>query len=646
MPETAHPSSLSREEIHKIIRTDLLERGDNYVYQRKTNRIGWEKCLPSGSSYSDSLLHPENDMEALKNAWRHANDMLVAMDLPVKVTVNVSHQDVNATNGETVWLSTKMFDDEKLTVGQKLDVFTGLAVHEGCHILYTDFVRTGKIDRLLHNIHNIIEDERIERRCGGEMPGLANFLRMTKYYMFGCNSEKMPAPKDDITRLFNALLSYVRYPSLLSDKDIDDFGDTLLKVRDILSPYPTTNEECYAAARKIYDLLKDFIKDNPPEDGGSEGDKGDSSDGKENSGKGKESGSKKDKPADPQPGEFTGELFGEDGEPADATGGKPEPREISDEEMEKILDSLAGESDKLTTSGSHIDRSDECRLLKQDPTAAMIIEGRLEEGATPIGIIEKSTVRPDSKANYDDSLGRVRHLIPALRKALVCNAEDRIQPLRGLKYGHLDTAKLAEGFQGSDTVYSSSYTKPGRSLAVCVLVDESGSMDGHKIRMARDTAVLLNESLSGIKGMEYYVYGHTADTVRKGDVELHVYHEGRKTNKSVLGNIEAVSENADGYAILETAAQVRKHTSDRCLLLVISDGQPAAAAYRGKDGIRHTREAVSEVEKMGFIPVQIGICCDEDIVSRMFDHYVLLNDLNALPKTLGRIVKRVASGKC
>lgn len=629
--DSISPAAAGPEQILSLIRTDLLDRGEHFVFQRKEGRRGWEDALPKGSAYSEAVLSKTAIEDSLTNAYKHATSMLTAMDLPVPVRVTIDSSEASGyTDGETVCVSTKMFDDKSLTMGQKLDVFTGLTVHEGCHVLYTDF-RKGRVDdpALMHSLWNIIEDERIERKCGYDTPGLANFLAMAKYYFFGrVNTDKLPDGR--MERLVNTILGYVRYPSTMQDGDILEFADVMLAVRDVLTPFPASNAEARDAARKIYELIKDEAAKKDPDEGEGKGSgKGESEKGE--SGKGEDGKGEKNGEKD--------EAKGKDASrPRDGEGERRDEKEVND-----ILASIADRVSKLTRSSRHMKEEDECSAIRRDRKIAKIVMGEMERGARDGNtFVSKSQTVLDTRAEYQLALSRVRHLIPATRKALICNAADRVQPLTGLRHGKLDTGKLAEGFQGSDTIYSTRRIERSEKLAVCVLVDESGSMHGEKIAMARDAAVLLNEALSGIPGIEYFLYGHTADTNGRGSVDINVYKEG-KSNRFLAGNIAARANNADGYAILEVADRVRKRTAERCLMIVLSDGEPAACAYSRVNGEWHTREAVKKVEAMGFIPIQVSILSPID-PSTMFDHYMKVDDLDTLPKTLAAIVKKTVTG--
>ena len=162
-----------------------------------------------------------------------------------------------------------------------------------------------------------------------------------------------------------------------------------------------------------------------------------------------------------------------------------------------------------------------------------------------------------------------------------------------------------------------------------------------KERLARDAVILLNEALGSLPGIDLYIYGHSADEVLTGSVDIKVYREGKKYNpKYALSEVQARSQNRDGDAILEVAKRVRKYTQDNVLMFVISDGEPCAGGYWGRSARKDTKEKVKKAEKLGFNIIQITI----DNVNKaedMFDKYIDIKDsLSELPKKLSGIIKK------
>ena len=144
-PRAMGYKEMTREERSRLLEKDFLDRdGETYVRIRKEGRIGWEDSLPKGAAYSAAIMSPRSDRELLTNATRLARQMITAMDTPYRVNVYID-SNRSLTDSRSVFVATEVFDDGDLTLGEKLDTFLGLAIHEGSHLLYTDFgfVRNG-----------------------------------------------------------------------------------------------------------------------------------------------------------------------------------------------------------------------------------------------------------------------------------------------------------------------------------------------------------------------------------------------------------------------------------------------------------------------------------------------------------------------
>ena len=233
---------MSLEQKIQTLKEDFLDRDQTtFVKIRRTGRLGWESSIPEGTPYSDYMLSPASDEELIKNSYRLAEDMIKVMDTPFKVRVRIS-PDGSRTDGKTVWVATEVFDDTDLPIGNRIDTFLGLTIHEGCHLLYTDFsAYQGLTNRIVKFLENLLEDERIERVLGEQKPGLANFLKASKYYYFDRYVQKMAQKEDQqqldtFPRLLNCIISLVRYPKTINETDLAEFADTLMQVRPLLTP--------------------------------------------------------------------------------------------------------------------------------------------------------------------------------------------------------------------------------------------------------------------------------------------------------------------------------------------------------------------------------------------------------------------------
>ena len=704
-------------QIKSALGKDFLERDNaSAVHARMSGRLGWEKEA-KGDGLSSFATSFDTQEEALKAAYRNACDMLSVMNIPFKVRIHIDPKGDSCTDSKNVWVSTAHFDEKDLSVGKKMDIFTGLAVHEGCHLLYTDFKAgqdpEGRDAKMLHALHNVIEDERIEHILGDDTPGLSNFIRETKYYFFDkfAREHRAEAAMQPRTvRLLNAVIQLVRYPNVLLEDDalLEEFGEVLVKVRECLDEWPGSTTEAYGTAKRIYDILVEDIKKNGTGEGEDEGKKkSGSGQSKDSEGKGDRGGKREDdakskksegrkgekqedsndgpsgdesreeseEGAKEEKGDGDGkreddaeskkseshkgeeqEEDGNDGPSGDESreeGGEEEADPLTAEEAEKALSALAEMLSEMTSTPSGDDESAACEAVKGNPLMEKLCTGELERGKcgkTYIEAIRDGMIGPTEKRRYEESLARVRKYIPAVRKILEANSTEYRFSLKGMRSGRLDAGKLAEAIQGAQTVYTREGEVKSDRIAVCLLVDQSGSMsnscctaeDGRglsRMDVARDTAVLLDEALSKLSNVDLFVYGHAADKKESGATEIYAYRDRKVKGRRTLGACTNMWNNADGFAIMETARLVRTQTQQKCLFFVISDGQPAAKVYRRINGIKHTKDAVEQISRQGFIPVQIAIdSCFEP--SMMFKHYVKFMDLRRLAPELGKIVKK------
>jgi nitric oxide reductase activation protein len=161
--------------------------------------------------------------------------------------------------------------------------------------------------------------------------------------------------------------------------------------------------------------------------------------------------------------------------------------------------------------------------------------------------------------------------------------------------------------------------------------------------VARLAAVLINESLKDIPGVDLYVYGHTADMLETGVTELLIYREGNNfKDDSAFVNITGRFQNRDGTAIYEAAKRVRKFTDSHTIMLILSDGEPYALdGYSGDYAIADVKKNVKLVKDMDFDVVQVSIQ-EIDRAKEMFDNVICLyDDLSNLPKELSLLVKKL-----
>ena len=648
-----------KELIEKLSK-DWLERdGESFVKIRTKGRLGWEESLKEGTPYSSYLLESPSMEELIKRAYALARNTISAMDIPSKVTVRLGGGG-SCTEGRNVYVATDYFDDDALATGEKLDIFLGLTAHEGSHLLYTEFPMMRKaagVHPLCAKLLNIIEDERIERNLGEDKPGLANYLKAVKRHYFGRYSGMTGGSEDasPLQKILNCILGLIRYPRLLREEEMLEFGELLLKVEKVLTPYPDSTASAERAAEKIFELI---IKEYGRESESAKEDSGEGKASPEESGREKTSPDKSEDSTDESDSGDSGEgtdSESDSGEDNAEDTGEDLPSERSREEsvkaMESDLEKIA-EALEEVAGGPVQPEVEGCSALRGDQLAeavstdrellAKICEGEVETGSSKEVIFSR---QKEYRDGYMSALEEVKQYVPAVRKVVKGRCVEYSLTHLGMRSGVLDTGKLAEAVQGVPTVYKRQGEVRSDRACVCMLVDESGSMCRQgRMAAARNTAVLLNEALSPIPNIELFIYGHTADCERSGITELNIYREKGFAPKYALGSLEPRSNNRDGLAILETALRVRKQTKEEVLMFIISDGEPAAENYFGMRAIGHTKECVEKAEAMGFRIVQICINANYD-PALMFRHFIKMENLGTLARDLGREIAKALSSK-
>ena len=551
-----------------------------------------------GSSWwSYGELSEEEKLKELliTKAYKAAKEMVVVLDLPFKVNLIVSVNDKYARSGgpdsRRIIVKTKIFD-KPYSEQEKINIFCGEAIHEACHLKYTQLevlrrfrdsvlkFESVSMNQLVYRLAELIEDVRIEREIMHERPGYSDFIKCLNEYLYE-NYLNNPTVPD----LFKGLIFYIKFPEKIEEEDLEKNSELFSEVDKILNKLGSTKDSCLAAS-SIFNLIKDKI-------------------------------SKRyvDCRANLQ-NNFSVALYGADKD----SGEMP-----------------IGDIESAAFSGSHGD------IFSQ------ILADYAERGEDYNTYFLYET---GNKEYYMMEKAKIQKYIPSIRKLLINIDKNRDFNIYGCRTGLLDTTKLAEAYQNVPQVYIRQGKVSTSKLSVCILVDESGSMGdyinkfvGSRADQARRAAILRAEGFNHIPGVDLFIYGHSADEGNEGETNLRIYREpgNKKVDKYALSDIQERFENRDGTAISEVCKRVRKKTDNKVLMMILSDGSPCACDYYGHSAWKDVRKSVTEAEKMNFEIVQINIGdIDEDEVNRTFKNNInLSDDMSALPLELAKIIKKL-----
>lgn len=239
---------------------------------------------------------------------------------------------------------------------------------------------------------------------------------------------------------------------------------------------------------------------------------------------------------------------------------------------------------------------------------------------------------------FDEISDVARNLVKAMRNLLRDCNDDDIQRRRS--FGPIIEAENA---YRPDKRFFAKRKLPDDlpDMAFCLLIDQSGSMRGRKIELARKASILL-EYFAHELNIPNMIVGHDASC---GTVELDIYSSFTSTicekERYSLATMDTSGCNRDGCAIRLCADLLAKRPERIKLMIVISDGAPNDTGYRGIEAQEDVRKTVSEYRRKGLLIYGAAIDDDKEVIEKLYGQgFLSIQNLNTLPRTLVRLIQR------
>ena len=177
-------------------------------------------------------------------------------------------------------------------------------------------------------------------------------------------------------------------------------------------------------------------------------------------------------------------------------------------------------------------------------------------------------------------------------------------------------------------------------MAMCVLIDQSGSMYGSKLEAAIRTAILLEQFADNV-GIPLMVAGHDVH----GGVNLRIFTDyasaTTQQDKYSLAGIDDGGCNRDGLPLRLCCELLEQRPERVRLLVVISDGSPNDTGYRGEEARKDISDTVSQFRRKGMLIYGAAIDEDREIIQSIYGQgFLSIENLDLLPRTLVRLVKQ------
>ncbi len=264
---------------------------------------------------------------------------------------------------------------------------------------------------------------------------------------------------------------------------------------------------------------------------------------------------------------------------------------------------------------------------------------------------------------------KTEHMIAPLQKDLERAIAARSLSVweNGRRSGRLSSSNLSRLAVNDSRVFRRKVESDTKDVAVELVIDASGSMNGGKIHLATQAAYALSSTLEriGIKnevicfttkdapsttkeyeksekllGRRFSRYEPLYMPILKGFNER--INSDTKMRFGWLPNASSslLKNNVDGECVEIAARRLLARREAGKVMIVLSDGQPSAACASGLQ--RHLKETVHKIEGSGVKVVGIGIMTSA--VTNYYSKHIIVNDINALPAHVMKELRHLLVG--
>jgi cobaltochelatase CobT len=373
---------------------------------------------------------------------------------------------------------------------------------------------------------------------------------------------------------------------------------------------------------------------------------------KESSGEGKMDGKTLEKSDEEGTGESTeGDRSGSDDDVPPATEYKVIDIVLTPEEIETFSMSMPDEGSEMSKTGVNFaptgsrgewDMTDYSEFIVVDYPRRKGEDKYFEPGSYRRNFLQEYEKRiTPNLVSQENFAQQVRRLIQIRAKS---------QTQFGVKKGKLDQSRLsricfnAPGF--SERIFKNKIDNKTLDAAITVLVDMSGSMGGDKVLNALASTLLVNEVCSTLN-IPLEILGFTDASggfsepkplmfVYKGFNDLRVNDDSLKEYFALSSGF--MVGNPDGENILWAYDRLNKRKEKKKLLIVMSDGCPAAS--KSSSGLEQfTEKVIKEIEASKSVDIYgLGLC--SDAVTYYYKANSVVREPHEIPSKLIELIER------
>ncbi|MFK3741017.1 cobaltochelatase CobT-related protein [Massilia sp. TN1-12] len=374
-------------------------------------------------------------------------------------------------------------------------------------------------------------------------------------------------------------------------------------------------------------------------------------------------------PEEDPSGDLSAGAGGDEGDEGGEAGGGPMEAPNADDEVDIAKSSsLSWEAIDRETAK---DYDDVASGLITDTTAKAALASDYLVYTTDDDIIEPLKVG----SGYTDSMltglqDKVDHMIGPLQKDLerAISAKSLSHWNPGHRSGRLNAAALSRLATQDTRVFRRKVESETKDVAVELLVDFSGSMDGEKIHTATQAAYALSATLDRI-GIPNEVMAFTTgaamgggdlNKIREEEAKIGRQYSryeqlympvlksfaermGTETKKRFgwLPYTSSMRNNVDGECVEIAGRRLMARREKGKILIVLSDGAPHAYGYTNTLQ-PHLKKVVENLSRTGMKVIGIGIQSSE--VKKFYPKNFVINKVDELPAVVMKELRQLIAG--
>lgn len=580
---------------------------------------------------------------------------IVTSRTDIPVTYNAS--DESFTDGKKVYLSGNMSD-------KNFDPNVGLALHEGSHIVHTNFELLKELgdlvakhygyDRKIHdsyndpmrgvqitrterikNLLNWVEDRRIDYLTFKSAPGYKNYYHAMydKYFNFKVIDKALKSAVYRELDWDSYIFRIMNFTNENTDLDALPGLREIYRVVDLMNiKRLKSSDEALEVAFKIYDIILkhvdiDAVKEND-EEGSEAGDDAEGDEGDESS-EGMGNGSGESGDAD----ENQENLFSPDGS---GEGTSIDMPELTPGQLKSLENAIKKQNELVNGSGkkTKLTKAEKASVKAVEDSGAYNVEvGTGTDGKTHCVVIPRLTeamLNTDwntrelypfisvnrggyyRSTNSEEAVTKGLIIGKILGKKLKIRNEERTTKWSRQNSGKLDKRIIAELGFNNDRVFKTSYTERYNDAFIHISIDGSGSMSGAKLENAIKSTAAICQAASMAGNIHVQVTLRTTTSSGKSNHPVAVVLYDSNVNKishirKYWVHLRSSGTTPEGLCFEALSKQIIKDATGRdSFFLNYSDGMPYYSDnkiyYSGHTGIKHTR---SEVEKMRMAGIEV-----------------------------------------